>query len=267
MSKILGVDHIVTSCKNIKIVPEKFNDSEYSIMFIEYGLHSTEEKKPYLKKFTVNHDAIFLKSKNALAIEAIDHNSEPLKSIGPYKVLLKNKLFLEEKNPKNNTITNIVEKAFEFPVNLERISEFNLSYYNHNEKLYDGLSAVIIECENLSKCTNFWENAIGFKIVKNVNEKISWCLMEFSGIVPSMTIKLLLIETKTRKEKSFLDFSGWTCLSFIVTDINSSLKKVKKFGANDIGKPYAMKIGGNNIMLSFFRGPEGELVEFLELKK
>ena len=94
MSKILGVDHIVTSCKNIKIVPEKFNDSEYSIMFIEYGLHSTEEKKPYLKKFTVNHDAIFLKSKNALAIEAIDHNSEPLKSIGPYKVLLKNKLFL-----------------------------------------------------------------------------------------------------------------------------------------------------------------------------
>ena len=267
MSKILGVDHIVTSCKNIKIVPEKFNDSEYTTMFIEYGLQSTEEKKPYLKNFTVNHDAIFLKSKNALAIEAIDHNSEPLKSIGPYKVLLKNKLFLEEKNPKNNTITNIVEKAFEFPVNLERISEFNLSYYNHNEKLYDGLSAVIIECENLSKCTNFWENAIGFKIVKNVNEKISWCLMEFSGIVSSMTIKLLLIETKTRKEKSFLDFSGWTCLSFIVTDINSSLKKVKKFGANDIGKPYAMKIGGNNIMLSFFRGPEGELVEFLELKK
>ena len=45
------------------------------------------------------------------------------------------------------------------------------------------------------------------------------------------------------------------------------LKQVKKFGANDIGKPYAMKIGGNNIILSFFRGPEGELIEFLELKK
>ena len=29
--------------------------------------------------------------------------------------------------------------------------------------------------------------------------------------------------SKTKKEKSYLDFSGWTCLSFIVTDIDSSL--------------------------------------------
>ncbi len=236
-------------------------------MFIEHGLQSTTEKKPYLKKFALNHDAVFLKSKNALAIEAIDHNSEPIKTVGPYQVLLKNnnKFFLEEKNPKNNIITSIMEKAFGFPVYLEKITELNMSYYNHDERLYDGLSAVIIECENLSKCTDFWEKAIGFKIVKNVKEEIPWCLMEFPGILSSMTIKLLLIETKTTKEKSYLDFSGWTCLSFIVTGINSSLKHVKKFGAKDIGKPYSMKIGGNNITLSFFRGPEGELIEFLEL--
>jgi len=61
MSKILGVDHIVTSCKDIQIIAEKFNNSEYTTMFIEYGLQSTKEKKPYLKKFTINHDAIFLK--------------------------------------------------------------------------------------------------------------------------------------------------------------------------------------------------------------
>ena len=42
-------------------------------------------------------------------------------------------------------------------------------------------------------------------------------------------------------------------------------KQVKKYGAIDIGQPYKMEIGWNNLFLSFFRGPEGELIEFLEL--
>lgn len=266
MSKILGVDHICTSCKDIKFTSEKFNKTQYRTIFLEYGLQSTKEKKPYLQKFTVDHDAAFLKSKNGLSIEVIDHNSELIKTMGPYKILFKHEQsFSNEFFFDNDPIKKIIEEAFGFPIFLDNISEFNIPFYSHEEPSHEGLSSVIIECKNLSNCIRFWENAIGFKIKTKSQGKTPWCLLEFVGIVSSMTIKLLLVETNTPKEKSYLDYSGWTCLSFMVKGMDSALKQVQKFGATDIGTPYKMEIGGNTLRLSFFRGPEGELIEFLEL--
>ena len=267
MTIILGVDHICTSCNNIKIGTERFQSLQYNTMFMEYGLQSPKEKKPYLKKFTKIHDAAFLKSNKGLAIEVIDHHSESIKMNGPYKVLLKNRNESSSnlKNIKNDPIKQLIEKAFGFNISHEKISDFDISYYNPEESSSNGLSAVIIECENLYTSSKFWEKGIGFRTIKAVKGKLPWCMMEFPGLVSSMKIKLLLVETKKIKTKFYLDYSGWTCLSFIVKGIDSALKQVKKYGAIDIGQPYKMEIGGNNLFLSFFRGPEGELIEFLEL--
>lgn len=267
MTKILGVDHICTSCNNISLAAKRFHNLQYNIMFREHGLHIPKEKKPFLKEFTKSHDAVFLKSDKGLAIEVIDHNSG-LSEIGPYKVLFKkrNESFSNKKNIKNDPIKQVIEKAFGFPVSLKKVSDLNILYYNHEGNSYNGLSAVILECESLSVSSKFWKKGIGFQTIKEVvNEKLPWCLVEFPGLVSSMKAKLLLIETKKIKTKSYLDYSGWTCLSFIVKGINSALKQVKDFGAIDIGQPYKIAIGGNNLLLSFFRGPEGELIEFIEL--
>lgn len=269
MAKILGVDHICTSCNNIDLASTVFQNFQYDTMFIEHGLQSPEEKKPYLKNFTKNHDAVFLKSDKGLAIEVIDHKSKPNKLMGPYRVLFikKNDSDKNIQNIIHDPIKKVIEKSFGFSVSLNKISDLGISYFNHEGSSYNGLSAVIIECKNLVVSSNFWEKGIGFRIIKASKDELSWCLMEFPGLVSSMKIKLLLIETKNTKTKSYLDYSGWTCLSFMVQGIDSTLKEVKKYGALDIGEPYKMLVGGNNLYLSFFRGPDGELIEFLELSK
>ena len=267
MTKILGVDHICTSCKNVDIASKSFKSLKYDIMFMEHGLQSPKEKKSYLKNFTVNHDAAFLKSKKGLAIEVIDHNSNPIEIFGPYKVLLNqgHKSLSDKENITKEPINKIIENALGFSVTFEKIPNYEISYYNNDKNSDGGLSAVIIECQNLLNSIKFWKKGIGFQIIKKPRGKFTWCLMEFPGLTSSMKIKLLLIETKKTKKKSYLDYSGWTCLSFIVRRIDSALKQVKRYGAIDIGQPYKMEIGGNTLLLSFFRGPEGELIEFLEV--
>ena len=90
--------------------------------------------------------------------------------------------------------------------------------------------------------------------------------MAFNAVRSNWSLQLLLVESKDRKQqKSYIDDRGWTCISMLVRDIDSTLAHLRSFDLPECGDPFSMDINKKSFRLCFLRGPSNELIELMEL--
>ena len=273
MPIILGADHICTSCTSIEEGAHSFQKFGFQTTFEEYNLPVVEEKTPFLRKVCESHDTVFLKPTGGVSVELIRHQGVLNgQQQAPYHVLLGT-----SKDPFNSAkiddigvIGQVIEQALEIRVVKRIIENFKISYYQPiiSKNLASGVALVTLACSDLNLASSFWQEGLGFQFVKKSNvSNSSWHLLEFISPIPSWNLKLLLLEAPSPQEKHFLDDSGWTCLSFIVTSIEKSIELLTSYNITDVGSPYSISIGGNSMRLCFFRGPENILIELIQVER
>lgn len=264
MIKILGIDHICATCKGIDQA-KKLEYIGYVTSFEERHLPIMEEKKPFLKQHGDFHDAAFLTAKKGSSIEIIDHYGSSSQQ-GRYDVLFESSKILSDVEMKNDPISKILENVFDCPISKISVPSLNMYYYQKIDST-EGLSTIVLRCNNLDKVSKFWITGLGFKEKSFDKKKSSWKLLYFTSPVLAWNIDLLLIQDPNMSiTNSYLDDLGWTCVSIIVSDIDSCLTRLKELGAKDMGLPYYMKIANNRLRLAFLRGPEAELIELIEFQ-
>ena len=269
MPLILGVDHVCASCTDPQQRAGTFQQLGFQTVFEENGLPILEKKKPFLRKNCSSHSMVFLKPSAGLSVEMIAHHDSLYSHQAPYHVLLgtlkRSSSSIEASN--TEVVRLAIEQALGMQVTPRFLREQQISYFQPNvtADLVPGVALVALEYADLDAALTFWQKGIGFQTVKkSTGTSPSWCLLQFVALVSAWSLKILLIESKSSPVKSFLDDSGWTCLSFMVTSIEKCLEQLRPYGIMDIGTPYSMTIGGRTMRLCFFRGPEMTLIELIQ---
>ncbi len=269
MDEILGLDHICATSKNIRDFSKNSKLFHYEIYFIEKNISVDDKKNDILFGKNISHDALFFKNLKNTSIELIEHHQENDENTGPYNVIYESSSLpsISSDILKNNETANSLSKIFNSKIHNFFDKQTNLSFFWKNSHVDLGLTTIILETNNLENSINFWTKNFNFKISDSL--KMPSCkLLQLNSPIKSWNSKLLLIENLDKKTKKlFLNSKGWTCLSFIVKNIDSFLSKINNSDFLFIGNPYEIKIGGKNLKLVFLRGPEQQLLELVEIKQ
>mgnify|MGYP003683282893 CR=1 FL=1 len=269
MNEILGLDHICATSKNIRSFSKNSKLFNYDVYFIEKNFLVDDKKNDILFGKNISHDALFLKNLKNTSIELIEHHQENDENTGPYNVIYESPSLdnIGSNVLNDNETTKYLSKIFNSNIHNFFDKQTNLSFFWKNSHMDLGLTTIILETKNLENSINFWTKNFNFKILDSL--KISSCkLLQLNSPVKSWNTTLLLIENLDKKiETLFLNSKGWTCLSFIVKNIDSFLSEINNSDFSFIGNPYEIKIGGKNLKLVFLRGPEQQLLELVEIKQ
>lgn len=270
MIDIFGIDHICGTCNNIDIASNVLSKLNFKPIFKTYNLNIMPEKKLFLKQNVESHDSVFLSaSSNGLSIEMINHHSNN-ETHGNYEIIIEgnSKQFINESTyVGEDALCKLINSQFKYKLAKFHIPKLDLFCYYKKSESFSGISNIVLKCKNIEQVVRFWTQGLGFEFVEKSNKEDIWHL-RFTGPIDNWNTSLLLIEDKDLQiNNSYLDSSGWTCVSFIVNEIELCIKKLKFLGAINIGKWYNFKINEKNMRLAFLSGPSMELIELIEFKK
>lgn len=128
------------------------------------------------------------------------------------------------------------------------------------------LSAVTICVRNLAESLRFWCDGVGFIVEHQLDEAL---ILAFCTPVTSWKIKIILIEEEENCDAriGMLDDQGWNCLSLIVNDLQGTAAHLCRYGGSSPSEIMCVDVGGKQLNILFLRGPAGEIVELLEVRK
>jgi hypothetical protein len=266
LSNIIGIDHICISSNNISKDSKIFEKFGYKIDFYEKKVPIENEKKEFLKNNFKTHDFALLKLHNSVAIELIDHNKNNENINQIFSILFNSKNVESNDLKSQNVLLNKLKNIFNTNVLKLNINS-TCNFFEYSEK-ENKINSIIIKINDIEKSKNFWCNLFGFvelKLPKNKTE--NYQILEFTSPIKNWNIKFILIEEKFKKKMKYLDDHGFTCISFLVTNIEDFLKKMNDFGLKTNSKPYETIVNGKKMRLIFLRGLENEIIELIEFRK
>lgn len=267
MSNIIGIDHICISSKNILEDSKKFKQFGYNIDFFEKKIPIENEKKEFLKNKLKIHNFALLKLQNSVSIELIDHDKNNDITTEIFSILFnsKNRDAQNSLNSENLLLKKLKDifNSNELKLNLNTVCNFFELPEKENK-----INSVIIKTNNLQKSSKFWCRLFGFIELNLIKKNIEdYKILEFTSPIKNWSIRFILIKEKFQKKMKYLDDKGFTCVSFLVTDIEDFLEKFNDFGLKTDSKPYETIINGKKMRLIFLRGLENEIIELIEFKK
>lgn len=268
---MLGIDHLCASCLEVEEARGTFERLGFSPLFEERELKTPKEKLPFMRTVSETNDFVFLKSGSGPSLEMIRHHDSLSNNLANYKVVLSSSPSIEL------SVDEPVPEALEAPlVKVLGSSPWNcsidrlpLSFFQPRSNM-DGdpkVPMVVMETQHLVSSSEFWEKGLGFSTnSESLNGGALWRLMAFKAVRPGWSLKLLLVESRNgENRKSYIDDPGWTCISMLVRDIDSTLAHLRSFDLPEYGDPFSMDINKKSFRLCFLRGPSNELVELMEL--
>ena len=126
------------------------------------------------------------------------------------------------------------------------------------------LSAVIIPVSDLIESQRFWCEGVGFFVKKEYDNAIS---LNFSALFKAWELDIILISGGTFEKKyGMLDDEGWNCVSLLVNDLESSAEHLCSHGGQHASEVMHLTLAGKEMQMLFLRGPDGEIIELLEVK-
>lgn len=117
---------------------------------------------------------------------------------------------------------------------------------------------VVLSSSDVVAEKEFFTSALSFK---NESEAL-----KLSAPFPRWSC-LLELRSSAQKLKCKLDSEGYTCLSFISTDMSADLKKVSQAGAQDILEPFEVSVNQKKLLVSLFRTPSNAICEFIHIAR
>jgi catechol 2,3-dioxygenase-like lactoylglutathione lyase family enzyme len=128
--------------------------------------------------------------------------------------------------------------------------------------------AVLVPVKDLTRSLPFWTEGLRAREVKRGVEKgLSWAHLAWHSPMPRGSLDIILSETESRIGPSHLDKAGFNCLAFLSNDLLKDRLRLMGLGALEAGEPSDHVVDGKPLKISFIKGPDGELVELIEMER
>ena len=250
---IVDIDHIALSSDNIERDIAILKRLLYNNLFVKKGLVDLSIKKYMMTSFSGKLDMAFCESIQNFNIELINHGncSENDGYIIPILENLPIDIVSEEKEHKMLNDEDIFETVL--LSNMARV-------YAIEKKGSFTLNKVIVKTNDLKRSFLFWK-ALGFKKKSESKNSITLTFKSFL----SSSYWIYLNEEQDIKEYNLND-RGFNCIALISTDIKKEWEILSDEGYYTTNIE-TMKPDKKELLIFFVRGPGGELVEFIGLRK
>lgn len=221
-----------------------------------------------MKSTSPSQEIAFLRKKNSISIELINYNISPSDSLSPLHIVLskKNFDFIDEYGSKENIkilldIDGLRELIFLY---VKKISAYLLFSLDTKE---NSRSNLLIFTKNIIISKKFWIDKIGFSLEREdaFSSGVKWAKLIFRSPIPQWDADLILWENPIIDTVSYLDDSGFRCLSVLTTNLKQDIGQ--KFNNIQIESTGIMEIRVNNkpLLAEIIKSPEGIFIEFLQL--
>jgi len=214
-----------------------------------------------LKSFSETHALAYLFAPQCLPIELIHYPNTPFsKENSPLQIVINETEALSKLGRKSNAYPQLPEidgyhiDGFTSPILASPQAEIP--------------SLVIHRVRDMESARRFWENGLGFREAKKQMVDFGGLMLEFAGIFPQWSLRLLLLPHSDSPAQPCLDGAGFRVLSMISTKFKEDIKKMfTEGGAIDSIGEMRLKINGKNLLLDLIQGPDGVFIEILKMEK
>lgn len=97
----------------------------------------------------------------------------------------------------------------------------------------------------------------------------AWRALEFSAPIARWRLRLLLAAATGRTECQplMLDSTGFPCIALLTSDIAKDSAVIERALNRPLDGRFAMEVNGKPLEIAIVRGPSGELVELIEVRR
>lgn len=272
MRHLAGFDHIsatvldTTDTTDTADTAGQLQPLSYNVKFVESNLPIRPEKEHYMREVCSRHSLALLTSAEGSAVELIRHHDGLDKMHAPYCAVTDAPVAGSSPNTNADQISEALTDALGREFTQAELA-CGLPYYAPvgGDAAKKGITMVALPSRDLATSTLFWTEGMGFS---EISHGSGWCLLEFKAVFKTLGVRLLLTQAPDNAcGIRHIDDFGWTSLAFFSKNIHKSSSFLKDAGARDIGTPYPFTVNGNDLKLLFFRGPDNELIELMEVQK
>lgn len=272
---IMGIDHIALSCENVIQGADFLRQVGYRAKFIQEQVPNPAAKKDLLRSYEPFHSIAYCQAEGSVAIELTAHSRLRRGTPSPYQVLLNR--FPDHSDFCKDELPPGVESAWRASMGCIRPrsatwSPFQAQFWC-DTKPEDASSkfvrALMFPVSNLSASERFWVQGLGCQCIKRGETETgnAWVRVGFRAPVPAWCLDLVLVEMKFARERPLIDDAGFPCLALISRRLASDKEQALKLGAREVCDQFNLEVGSRVLNILILRGPDDELVEFIEISK
>lgn len=251
MGITLGASHICLGVESVDKASQALNGIKREDLFTQSTKSIAPQKRAFLLNSQNNQQMLYSLASHGIGIEALRHTTQS-------KILRRSPFLPIFSLPRSENIVKS-EYADLLNLNLYKYTLLNLNVealvLADSNSDQGSVQQIIIFSADVATTVDFLSTGIGG--VKSSDSEV-----KFRSVAGRELIIYVCYDPNP--EKPFLDQLGWICMSFDVKNLQHSLKHLHQCGATEIGEPFSFQAGPRQYLISFVRGPSGELYEFLE---
>jgi hypothetical protein len=270
---ILGVDHVALSCDDIFSKASLFEEAGCRIKFVEERLYNPPEKRPFMTLYEPYHSIAYCQAAEGISIELTQHSNPLADGASSYQVLLSGTF--SDTVPFNGRLSSALGEVWYEALHHAR-AEAGLWRPLHAQAWFTSgraeagplrIRALMLQVKSLSVSENFWIKGIGTSLVKRgrTGNGRLWTHIAFSSPVRAWSADLLLVENPGIRHFRNIDEAGFSCLALLSNRMSHDKSIVMSRGATMVSDDFCLNVGGRSLNIALLRGPDGEIVEIIEL--
>lgn len=276
---ILGVDHISVSGDDWRASAQELEALGFIRRFAEPGLVNAGEKAPLLRlEGSEVHDIVVLDGCDSPALELTVHG--PLRPgsahLGYVPVMRVRPDVADALPPVDNPPANVgavLEEILDTPVSRRSLPGLDAEAWVTTGD-DTALLATVHPMRNLDASAAFFEDGLGFRpTAAGQAGRRQWRVLETQSPLAKWRLKLMLYtaESDLEMEPLMLDDVGFPCLALLSSAVSTDLAALAaQAGAESEGvatEAFTITVAGKPLQIGLMRGPSGELIELIEVKR
>lgn len=265
MSGVLGLSHLCFGAMQAGR-PAIFEELGYADKFFEPGLANPAEKKPFMATDSPGLAVRLVVQPGAASLELLRHSSPSGPGPETYVMFAGCPAALLARYPRagDDSAALALQAAFGAPVHALGVEgPARLLALDAGALGRSGVAGVLCAVPAPDASLDFWRAGFGFSEHSRAGDS-AWMRLQLASFVPGWGCQLVAYQA-AGLPAGHIDDHGCACMSFITRDIVAAHAALAHCGASMVGDVFAQVVGGVRVEAFFARGPQGELVEVLQL--
>lgn len=265
---ILGVDHIAIETKHFDKALACLEEIGFDAAFVERDLPNPVEKRPFLAEYKPTHSIALFKRKGSVAIE-LTYHGKLVRSRESHSLLAT----VQCEMPYDaQTVTGYRQLQEQFSEPLPRVwtdetlpVQF-LEVDPNDDSAKPGVVGAAFSTCRFDDSLVFLTSGLGWRHKESF---VRGAFLDRPAPIQEWSLTVGLVDVAmygARKADHFLDIPAWTCIAMVSTDIEGDAAHLRKCGATETTEPFELSVGGKRLLIVLVRGPDGEIVELIQLQ-
>jgi hypothetical protein len=253
---IVQIDHVQLSSTAFEFHSRLLRRLGYQTLFTENGVRNLRIKRDLVRAFRETQDLSLLASEGNLGIELVNNGSVgpdeglfiPVLVNVPPDLILKTEKARQGRVP----VSLVMLKGLEVPVYISVAGGSTGFAFNQ----------LVLRAEDVERSARFWRS-LGFV----ASPDAGWgTTLQFSSLTRGHLFRMHLRRGHRLAARPRLDDKGFVCLAFVVTSAENEAMRLGREGFETTAAE-SITLNARKMNILFVRGPDGEIVELIEVAR